>query len=119
MLRVFKSMEDRLQTIEKIEEDSWICLTDPSLEEILEVAKVCNIDADDLRASLDEEEASRIEITDEYTLILVDVPSKEIRNGNNAYTTIPLAIILMDKMILTVCLEERKTSLSLLWQHRK
>lgn len=106
MLRVFKSMEDRLQTIEKIEEDSWICLTDPSLEEILEVAKVCNIDADDLRASLDEEEASRIEITDEYTLILVDVPSKEIRNGNNAYTTIPLAIILMDKMILTVCLED-------------
>lgn len=106
MLRVFKSIEDRLQTIEKIEEDSWICLTDPSLEEILEVAKVCNIDADDLRASLDEEEASRIEITDEYTLILVDVPSKEIRNGNNAYTTIPLAIILMDKMILTVCLED-------------
>ena len=106
MLRVFKSIEDRLQTIEKIEEDSWICLTDPSLEEILEVAKVCNNDADDLRASLDEEEASRIEITDEYTLILVDVPSKEIRNGNNAYTTIPLAIILMDKMILTVCLED-------------
>ncbi len=106
MLRIFKSMDGRLHTLNEIEEDSWICLTDPSLEEIMEVSAVCKIDADDLRASLDEEEASRIEITDDYTLILVDVPSKEIRNGNKAYTTIPLAIILMDKMILTVCLED-------------
>ena len=106
MLRIFKSMDGRLHTLNEIEEDSWICLTDPSLEEIMEVSAVCKIDADDLRASMDEEETSRIEITDDYTLILVDVPSKEIRNGNKAYTTIPLAIILMDKMILTVCLED-------------
>ncbi|MBQ3783139.1 MAG: magnesium transporter CorA family protein [Lachnospiraceae bacterium] len=106
MLRIFKTVEGRLSVLDKIEEDSWICLTDPSLEEVMEVAEVCKIDADDLRASLDEEEASRIEITDDYTLILVDVPSKETRNGNQAYTTIPLAIILMDKMILTVCLED-------------
>ena len=106
MLRIFKSIDGHLATLDKIEPDSWICLTDPSLEEIMEVSSVCKIDADDLRASLDEEEASRIEITDDYTLILVDVPSKEIRNGNKAYTTIPLAIILMDKMILTVCLED-------------
>lgn len=106
MLRIFKSMDGHLEKLERIEEDSWICLTDPSIEEIMEVASVCKIDADDLRASLDEEEASRIEITDDYTLILVDVPSKEMRNGYQAYTTIPLAIILMDKMILTVCLED-------------
>lgn len=106
MLRIFKTLDGKLCTLDAIEEDAWICLTDPSLEEVMEVARVCKIDADDLRASLDEEEASRIEITDEYTLILVDVPSKEIRNGNKAYTTIPLAIILMDKMILTVCLED-------------
>ena len=106
MLRVFKSQDGRLLTLEQIEESSWVCLTDPSVEEIMEVAQHCNIDADDLRASLDEEEASRIEITDNYVLILVDVPSKEVRNGNNAYTTIPLAIILMDRMILTVCLED-------------
>lgn len=106
MLRIFKSMDGSLHTLENIEENSWICLTDPSLEEIMEVAEYCNIDADDLRASLDEEEASRIEITDNYVLILVDVPSIETRNGNKAYTTIPLAIILMDRMILTVCLED-------------
>ena len=106
MLRIFKSIDGKLVTLDLIEEDSWICLTDPSLEEIIEVSHNCQIDVDDVRASLDEEEASRIEITDNYTLILVDVPSKEVRNGNKAYTTIPLAIILMDKMILTVCLED-------------
>lgn len=106
MLRIFKSMEEGLKMLEHIEENSWICLTDPSMEEIMEVSEYCQIDADDMRASLDEEEASRIEIMDNYTLILVDVPSKEVRNGNKAYTTIPLAIILMDKMIITVCLED-------------
>ena len=106
MLRIFKSIDGKLVTLDHIEEDSWICLTDPSLEEIIEVSHNCQIDVDDVRASLDEEEASRIEITDNYTLILVDVPSKEVRNGNKAYTTIPLAIILMDKVILTVCLED-------------
>ena len=69
MLRIFKTLDGKLSTLDTIEEDSWICLTDPTLEEIMEVASVCKIDADDLRASLDEEEASRIEITDDYTLI--------------------------------------------------
>lgn len=106
MIRIFKSVDNRLESLEKIEEHSWVCLTEPSKEEIMEVAELCNIDADDVRASLDEEEASRIEITDNYILILVDVPAKEVRNGNKAYTTIPLAIILADKVIITVCLED-------------
>lgn len=106
MIQIFKTVGGDMLTVPNIVENAWVCLTNPTNEEILYVAQECNIDADDVKASLDEEEASRIEITDSSTLILVDVPSKEIRNGNNAYTTIPLAIILTEKVILTVCLED-------------
>ena len=65
-----------------------------------------NIDPDHLRAPLDEEERSRIETEDEYTLVLVDIPSIEERNGKDWYVTIPLGIITTSQVIITVCLEE-------------
>ena len=61
---------------------------------------------EDILAALDEEESSRIELQDGYTLILVDVPSIEIRHDKESYTTIPLGIILTDEEIVTVCTED-------------
>ena len=55
---------------------------------------------------MDEEERSRIEIEEYYSLILVDIPTIEERNGKDWYGTIPLAIIICDKVIVTVCLED-------------
>ena len=59
-----------------------------------------------MRAPLDEEERSRIEVEDNYTLILADVPAIEERNEKDWYVTIPLGIIVTQKMIFTVCLED-------------
>ena len=71
-----------------------------------EIAKRLGIDISDLLAPLDDEESSRIELEDGYTLILVDIPALEIRHDKEAYTTIPLGIILANDMIITVCSEE-------------
>ena len=60
----------------------------------------------DVRAALDEEESSRIELEDGYTLILVDIPAMEIRHESKNYTTIPLGILLTQECIITVCTEE-------------
>ena len=84
----------------------WIALTDPTATEILEIADKFQIDPDDLRAPLDEEERSRIETEDKYTLILVDIPMIEERNGKDWYETIPMGIITTDEAIITVCLED-------------
>ena len=51
---------------------------------------------------MDEEERSRIEVEDNYTLILADVPAIEERNEKDWYVTIPLGIIVTQKMIFTV-----------------
>ena len=66
---------------EEMQPGCWIALTNPTASEILEIADACQIDPDHLKAPLDEEERSRIEAEDEYTLILVDIPSIEERNG--------------------------------------
>lgn len=106
MLNIYKTKNGQVLELDTIQENTWIALTAPTEEELKQAANECQIDVNDLKASLDVEESSRIEITDTYTLVLVDIPSKEIRNGNSAYTTIPLSIILKETMILTVCVED-------------
>ncbi len=88
------------------EPGAWVQLTAPSLEECTEVSEKYEIDITDLRAALDDEESSRISLEDSYTLILVDIPSAEIRNNRNTYTTIPLGILLHPDAVITVCAED-------------
>lgn len=65
-----------------------------------------NIDITDLRAPLDLEETSRIAVEDNYTLIIVDVPTYEERNNKSYYVTIPLGIIVTENAVITTCLQE-------------
>ena len=51
------------------------------------------------------EETSRIDVEDDYTLILVDIPTQEERNNKSYYVTIPLGIIVTDEVVVTTCLE--------------
>lgn len=84
----------------------WVNMINPTITEGEEIAKKLDIDLQDLLAALDEEESSRVELEDGYTLILVDIPATEIRHDKEAYTTIPLGIILTQDIIITVCTEE-------------
>lgn len=84
----------------------WANLVNPTVTEGEEIARKLNIDIQDLLAALDEDESSRVELEDGYTLILVDIPATEIRHDKEAYNTIPLGIILTQDIILTVCTEE-------------
>ena len=72
----------------------------------MKVAERFDIDIQDLRAPLDVEETSRIDVEDDYTLILVDVPTQEERNNKSYYVTIPLGIIVTEEVVVTTCLED-------------
>ena len=106
MIRIFKTIDGAIHQIQEPQEGCWIALTNPTATEIFEVSEQFHIEVDDLRSPLDEEERSRIEAEEDYTLILVDVPIIEERNDKDWYGTIPLGIVLTDKMIITVCLED-------------
>ena len=106
MIRIFKTEDGAIHQIDEAEAGCWIALTNPTATEILEIAERYEIDPDHVRAPLDEEERSRIEIEDHYSLILVDIPVIEERNEKDWYVTIPMGIIMSDTIIITVCLEE-------------
>lgn len=106
MMKVFRTMEDGIRQVNEIQEGCWVALSDPTASELLSISSEYGIDMDHLRAPLDEEERSRIEVEDDYTLILVDIPVIEERNDKEWYVTIPLGIIITDKVIFTICLEE-------------
>ena len=106
MIRIFKTLDGKIEQNDKREDGCWIALTAPTSAELASVAAENGIEFDDLRAAMDDEERSRIQVEDTYTLILVDVPTVEERNEKPSYVTIPMGIILTKEVIITVCLED-------------
>ncbi|MCC8027135.1 MAG: magnesium transporter CorA family protein [Clostridium sp.] len=106
MIRIFKTEDGAMHEKEEMQPGCWIALTNPTASEIIDIADAYNIDADHIKAPLDEEERSRIEVEEEYTLVLVDIPSIEERSGKDWFVTIPMAIIMTNDVLITVCLEE-------------
>lgn len=107
MMKIFKTLADGMHLLDAPEKDCWISLIKPTEDELNEILRRYPfLDPDDLRAALDDEERSRIEPEDDYTLILVDIPTIEQHNEKDRYVTIPLGILLTKDTIITVCLEE-------------
>ncbi len=106
MIKIYKTDDQRIHEEEKMTDGVWVQMIQPTREELEEVSEVNHIDIDDLMAALDEEESSRIELEDGYTLILVDIPAREVRHDKMTYTTIPLGIVLTPSLIITVCTED-------------
>ena len=106
MLRIFSSINGQVEQIEKPENGSWLCLSEPTDVELATVASQTGIDLADLRAPLDDEERSRVDVEDDYTMIIVDIPTVEERGGRDWYETIPLSIIVTENLIITVCMQD-------------
>lgn len=95
-----------MRELPKIEPGAWIHLGDPSGTEIDAVSAELGIDAELLRAPLDEEESARIDYEDGVNTIIVDIPHIVPTNDGFSYETIPLGVFLTPENIITVCLEE-------------
>lgn len=106
MIKIYKTFEGVTKEISEQEDGCWVALMNPTESEILSVARNNNVEVDDVRAALDDEERSRIQVEDDYTMILVDIPSVEKEDGKENYVTLPMSIIVTPHSIITVCLEE-------------
>ena len=76
MQKIYLTENGIVKECDSIVKNCWVALTDPTNAEITQIAQQFHIDISDVRASLDEEERSRIETEDDYTLIVVDIPIK-------------------------------------------
>lgn len=110
MIEIYKTMDSSVTKIETVEKDCWISMTNPTPQEIHQISSMCSVEEDILRAATDAEERARIEIEEEYTLMIIDIPSieKELveKQEKERFITMPLAIVHLQDYIITVCLVE-------------
>lgn len=106
MIRYFVTEDGNMNEKELAVPNCWVVMTRPNAQEIALIAEKYQIDPDDLRAPLDEEERSRIEVEDDYTVIVVDIPAIEERSGTDWFVTLPLGIFIAEGAVITVCLQD-------------
>lgn len=106
MINIYRTDESILNKLNDYTDGVWIQMISPDSKELAKIAEYYEIEIDDLATAMDEEESSRISLEDGYTLILVDIPSPELRHEKKMYTTIPLGIVLKQNAIITVCRED-------------
>lgn len=107
MLKIWKSNCDSLRELNlaSLEKGAWFNLINPTMEEMNAVAGVSGIPLDFLKAALDEEERSRVEIEENCLLIITNIP---VMRGSDIYDALPLGIVLTPDYFITVCLEHNE-----------
>lgn len=122
MIRIFRTINGKVEQIENYEKNCWICMTNPDDQEIENISKQFSIEEDYLRAALDRQETSRVEDDDDYncSLITINVPckapeeaeynkktkKKKLKNIDLSYETLPVGIIETPFCVVTVCLDQ-------------
>lgn len=107
MLKIYKTNSEALHElpITSPAKGAWFNLVNPTVDELNAVSGVISLPSDVIRAALDEEERSRVEIEDNYILIVTNIP---IMRGKDMYDTLPLGIVITTDYIITVCLESNE-----------
>lgn len=107
MIQIYKTIDGIIKPIEDYEKNCWIRMTNPTQEEIDEIAEQFNIEEDYLTAALDREEMSRVEEEEDNacSLITFNVPKPDAGGNDLIYKTIPIGIIETPFCIVTVCIE--------------
>ena len=101
MFQIFYKDDDNLRQLRNIQPGAWVNITAPSGAELEAISKLLDIPLSMLTDPLDEDERSRVEIEDDYLLILLRVPyfagEEEV-----PFKTVPLGIIYGKNFIVTV-----------------
>ena len=110
MMRIYKTELETgtLNELKEMEEDCWIHLVHPTLDEVKQVCTKTGADERLISKVLDEEELSRIEVEGESTLIVLNIPYLVDHAHKNKYRTLPLGIIHTNRYIITIILKENK-----------
>ncbi|MGG7143846.1 magnesium transporter CorA family protein [Clostridium nigeriense] len=111
MIQIYKSINENnpsLKILDNLEPGCWINIVAPSDEELILISKKTGVPLSFLKAPLDDEETSRIDIEDNCLLVIVDIPFTEMEDNSLTYDTYPLAIIHTEKQLITVCLKNSR-----------
>ncbi|MGN1014227.1 MAG: magnesium transporter CorA family protein [Butyricicoccus sp.] len=110
VLEYYKSEGRDIVKLERPEPGCWINLVNPTRAEVDSVIVSQKVDQDFLRAALDPEESSRVEMEDDQVLLIVDIPVVEHSDSTmrdvQMYASLPMGIIVTPETVITVCLND-------------
>ncbi len=107
MLEFYRTIDGCIRPVTELADYTWINMVSPTEDERQYVIDRLNIEPTFLSAALDEEETSHIDTEDDQTAIIVDIPDRSFdEDGDVSFSTIPLAIIMHEKMLLTICVND-------------
>ena len=111
MLKIYNTdmKTNKFEEINEFKKGAWINLVNPTEAEIKKVCSNLQIEEEFIRYPLDYEEQARIDMEDDMTLFVIDVPIIEENNGEKSYSTMPLGLIVVrDDFFISVCLKKNR-----------
>ncbi len=103
MVNRYITENGRLCTAEPCTKGAWVSVIAPTDAEISALSHEFLLEEDVLRAALDMEERSRLDVDEAYTMIVVNIPYVSVQAERELYDTMPLSIILAQGCAITVC----------------
>jgi len=100
---------NKFEKIKEFKPGSWIDLVNPTAEEINTVCSNLKIEDEFIKYPLDYEEQARIDVEDDMTLFVIDVPVIEETKEGKTYSTMPLGLIVVrDEYFISVSLKKNR-----------
>lgn len=106
MLNIFKTVNGLLIPQDHPGKNCWINLYMPTEAELIKVREATGIPWDFLADPLDADERARIEVEDNFLLIVIEAPMHST-SSDVPYITVPIGIIITPDMIVTICLSSQ------------
>ncbi|MDY3617548.1 magnesium transporter CorA family protein [Agathobaculum sp.] len=109
MVEFYKTIDGSIAEVASFTEGCWVNMVRPSSDEIDEIARAAHVEEEFVRAALDPEESSRVDIEEDQILMIVDVPMVEknsVEDGQQMFSTLPMGIVVAENAVITVCLED-------------
>ena len=111
MLNIYNTdlKTNKFEKIKEFKPGSWISLVNPTEDEIKTVCSNLKIEDEFIKYPLDYEEQARIDMDDDITLFVIDVPIIEENNEEKSYVTMPLGLIVVrDEYFISVSLKKNR-----------
>ena len=111
MLSIYNTdlQTNKFEKIKEFRPGSWINLVNPTAEEIETVCSNLKIEDEFIKYPLDYDEQARIDVEDDMTLFVIDVPVIEEDNEGKNYSTMPLGLIVVrDEYFISVALKKTR-----------
>ena len=121
MLKIYKAEDGVLVETQKIEPHTWIDASNPSPEELPNLAKYFKLPVETITDPLDVDERARCETDEDYNMIIYRIPTYEENEakGYRQYFTVPLGIVLVQDCMITLCRRETNIIHNLFKQKNK